>query len=89
METLATDIQKIDFLLEAEALLREEYLHAAALEAGEVVSEELPPEKRPKYATNYIGSKQKLVDWIWRNTIRYSPLSVQIAPVLLISSEWK
>lgn len=22
----------------------------------------------PKYITNYIGSKQKLVDWIWRNT---------------------
>lgn len=30
--------------------------------------EELPPLKRPKYITNYIGSKQKLVDWIWRNT---------------------
>ena len=31
-------------------------------------SEEQPPEKRPKYITDYLGSKQKLVDWIWRNT---------------------
>lgn len=31
-------------------------------------SEKQPPEKRPKYITNYLGSKQKLVDWIWRNT---------------------
>ena len=22
----------------------------------------------PKYITNYIGSKQKLIDWIWQNT---------------------
>jgi adenine-specific DNA-methyltransferase len=57
MELFATDLAKLDFLLEAEALAAEE-----------VVSEELPPEKRPKYITNYIGSKQKLVDWIWRNT---------------------
>lgn len=25
-------------------------------------------QKRPKYINNYLGSKQKLVDWIWRNT---------------------
>ena len=31
-------------------------------------SEKQPPEKRPKYITDYRGSKQKLVDWIWRNT---------------------
>lgn len=31
-------------------------------------SEEQPQEKRPKYINNYLGSKQKLVDWIWRNT---------------------
>ena len=31
-------------------------------------SEKQPPEKRPKDITNYLGSKQKLVDWIWRNT---------------------
>lgn len=30
--------------------------------------EEQPPEKRPKYINNYLGSKQKLVDWIWHNT---------------------
>ncbi len=64
----ATDNQKLDFLLEAEALLLDEELQAAALAAEEVVSEELPLESRPKYITNYIGSKQKLVDWIWRNT---------------------
>jgi adenine-specific DNA-methyltransferase len=68
MELFATDNQKLDFLLEAEAFLLEEELQAAALAAEEVVSEELPPEKRPKYITNYIGSKQKLTDWIWRNT---------------------
>ena len=28
---------------------------------------ELPADQRPKYITNYIGSKQKLVDWIWKN----------------------
>ena len=26
------------------------------------------PAKRPNYITNYIGSKQKLVDWIWKHT---------------------
>ena len=27
-----------------------------------------PQRNAPKYSTNYIGSKQKLVDWMWRNT---------------------
>lgn len=36
--------------------------------AEQKAPEEQPREKRPKYITNYIGSKQKLVDWIWRNT---------------------
>lgn len=40
----------------------------AASGEGAGAQEELPPAKRPKYITNYIGSKQKLVDWIWRNT---------------------
>ena len=31
-------------------------------------SEKQTPEKRPKYITDYRGSKHKLVDWIWRNT---------------------
>jgi len=35
--------------------------------AGELGTEELPPDKRPKYITNYIGAKQKLVDWIWKH----------------------
>jgi len=64
----ANDIARLDFLLEADALLLDEELQAAALAAEDVVTEELPPEKRPKYITNYIGSKQKLVDWIWRTT---------------------
>ncbi|MBI5789192.1 MAG: DNA adenine methylase [Candidatus Schekmanbacteria bacterium] len=68
MELFTTDLAKLDFLLEADALLLDEELQAAALAAEEVVTEELPPDKRPKYITNYIGSKQKLVDWIWRNT---------------------
>ncbi|MBI5788966.1 MAG: DNA adenine methylase, partial [Candidatus Schekmanbacteria bacterium] len=67
MELFTTDLAKLDFLLEADALLLDE-LQAQALAAEEVVTEELPQEKRPKYITNYIGSKQKLVDWIWRNT---------------------
>ncbi|MCK9469313.1 MAG: DNA adenine methylase [Porticoccaceae bacterium] len=35
---------------------------------GAGAQEELPPDKRPKYIPNYIGSKRKLVDWIWGNT---------------------
>ena len=96
MEVFATDLERLEFLLEAEAEL---HLAAEAMSAtGESEEEspgadagtkkeaepeskkaetgddegeeqgELPPEKRPKYITNYIGSKQKLVDWIWRNT---------------------
>jgi adenine-specific DNA-methyltransferase len=37
-------------------------------ESGEAEPGELPADERPKYITNYIGSKQKLVDWIWKNT---------------------
>ncbi|MCB2141419.1 DNA adenine methylase [bacterium] len=100
MEVFATDLERLEFLLEAEA---EFHLAAEAMSStGEFQEEspsvdaatkkdeepdsekaetgeertggqseeqgELPPEKRPKYITNYIGSKQKLVDWIWRNT---------------------
>jgi adenine-specific DNA-methyltransferase len=32
-------------------------------ETGKPVSQD-----RPKYVTNYIGSKQKLIEWIWENT---------------------
>ncbi len=100
MELFATDLERLGFLLEAEADLRlalsgepvsgalEEdrpagieagqaqgtseqgtgIAAAAASDEGAGAQEELPPDKRPKYITNYIGSKQKLVDWIWRNT---------------------
>ena len=60
METFATDIEKLDFLLEADAALAFLRLEAEAAAAG--------AEERPKYVATYIGSKQKLVDWIWRNT---------------------
>ena len=67
MQLFATDLEKLDFLLEAEAALA---LQMGTLEAcgTDLVTEELPEGKRPKYVTNYIGSKQKLVDWIWKNT---------------------
>ena len=66
MELFATDRDRLAFLLETDAALD---LDFEALEAqGCDVSEELPPGKRPKYITNYIGSKQKLVDWIWKHT---------------------
>jgi len=60
METFATDIEKLDFLLEADAALAFLGLEAEAAAAD--------AEERPKYVATYIGSKQKLVDWIWRNT---------------------
>ncbi|MGD8843919.1 MAG: hypothetical protein PVI54_00330 [Desulfobacteraceae bacterium] len=58
MELFATDFDRLAFLLETDAALD---LYFEALEAqGRDVSEELPPEKRPKYITNYIGSKMKI-----------------------------
>jgi len=77
MKIFNTDLEKIDFLLEADAdlwlasLAADGKLEAvtdlpAATEAAQ--AGELPPDKRPKYITNFIGSKQKLVDWIWANT---------------------
>ncbi len=71
MELFATDLERLGFLLEADAAFQVELgaLEAeAASDGGAGAQEELPPEQRPKYVTNYIGSKQKLVDWIWRNT---------------------
>ncbi|HOP41193.1 MAG TPA: DNA adenine methylase, partial [Geobacteraceae bacterium] len=64
--TFNTDAEKLNFLLEADADLRLGLL--AAEGKLELVTEELPAEDRPKYITNFIGSKQKLVDWIWSNT---------------------
>ncbi|MCK7511746.1 MAG: DNA adenine methylase [Desulfobacterales bacterium] len=62
----ATDRDRLAFLLETDAALD---LDFEALEAqAEAAAEEPSPEERPKYITNYIGSKQKLVDWIRKHT---------------------
>ncbi len=60
MKLFATDLERLDFLLEADA--------AMYVEPDELEAEAAAEEKRPKYITNYIGSKQKLIDWIWKNT---------------------
>lgn len=65
MQLFATDNDRLAFLLETDASRHLDWLIA---QAAELVTEELPEDKRPKYITNYIGSKQKLVDWIWRHT---------------------
>ncbi|MCL5102761.1 MAG: DNA adenine methylase, partial [Armatimonadetes bacterium] len=65
MELFATDLDRLAFLLETDASC---YLADLIAQGAELVTEELPPDQRPKYITNYIGSKQKLVDWIWRHT---------------------
>lgn len=55
-----TDAERIQFLLETDAEL-----------SAFLVLDDLSAEadgKRPKYITNYIGSKQKLADWIWKST---------------------
>ncbi len=65
MELFATDSDRLAFLLETDA---SRHLERLLAQATELVTEELPPDKRPKYVTNYIGSKQKLVDWIWKHT---------------------
>jgi len=62
-----TDLERLGFLLETDAALGLE-LEALAAQGVDLVTEELPADKRPKYVTNYIGSKQKLVDWIWKHT---------------------
>ncbi len=65
MELFSTDCDRLTFLLETDAAL---YLDFEAFEAqAGAAAEEPSPEKRPKYITNYIGSKQKLVDWIWQH----------------------
>ena len=65
----STDADKIRFLLEAEADI------AWLASEDEDLSAEAKANERPKYITNYIGSKQKLVDWIWKA----SPDSAQSA----------
>jgi len=67
MEVFATDLEKLAFLLEVDAELAvDEELHSQAAASGP--DGPVSPEDRPKYITNYIGSKQKLVDWIWKHT---------------------
>ncbi|GAB7081149.1 DNA adenine methylase [Desulfobulbus rhabdoformis] len=68
MELFATDLERLAFLLEADAALTLDPDALGTEAAEQPAPEELPPEKRPKYITNYIGSKQKLVDWIWKHT---------------------
>jgi adenine-specific DNA-methyltransferase len=65
MQLFATDIDRLAFLLETDA---SRHLERLLAQAAELVTEELPEDKRPKYITNYIGSKQKLVEWIWKHT---------------------
>ncbi len=57
----STDANKLRFILDAEA-------EFAELLFDEELSAEARAVERPKYITNYIGSKQKLIDWIWANT---------------------
>lgn len=72
MQVLTTIEDRLDFLLEAEAdycgFLGLQAIGADQEPAVELTTEELPDGERPKYITNYIGSKQKLVDWIWKHT---------------------
>ncbi|HOS04065.1 MAG TPA: DNA adenine methylase, partial [Candidatus Hydrogenedentes bacterium] len=67
MEVFATELDRLGFLLETDASLGL-HLESLAAQGVELVTEELPADQRPKYVTNYIGSKQKLVDWIWKHT---------------------
>ncbi|HEY3378155.1 MAG TPA: DNA adenine methylase, partial [Armatimonadota bacterium] len=72
MQLFATDNERIAFLLEADADLQG-FLGLTAEGAEQeapvdITTEELPEGERPKYITNYIGSKQKLVEWIWKHT---------------------
>lgn len=69
MESLVTDRDRLSFLLETEAEFQfdQDLLSAQAADDSKI-PDELTSEKKPKYITNYIGSKQKLIDWIWKNT---------------------
>jgi adenine-specific DNA-methyltransferase len=68
MKTFATDLDRLAFLLEADAAFAIDPDQLGADAAEQEAPEEQTSEKRPKYITNYIGSKQKLVDWIWKHT---------------------
>ena len=68
MELFATDREKLAFLLEVDAALAVEDEELQSQAAAEGTPDPATSEDRPKYITNYIGSKQKLVDWIWKHT---------------------
>ena len=55
MELFATDLERLAFLLEADAALTCDPDELGTEAAEQPAPEELPPEKRPKYITNYIG----------------------------------
>ena len=71
-----TDLERIEFLLETDAapaiadcgLRIADLLADGGAGEGTELLAEADGEGRPKYITNYIGSKQKLVDWIWKHT---------------------
>ena len=67
MESFATDRDRLAFLLETDAALDLDFQALEAL-AEEASPEKPSSEEHPKYITNYIGSKQKLVEWIWKHT---------------------
>ena len=75
MELFATDLERLAFLLEADAALSVDPEDLGSEAAEQKTPEEPSPEKRPKYITNYIGSKQKLVDWIWKLSGRSKTIS--------------
>lgn len=79
MKLFATDMDKLAFLAQAEVEMQlstfgiiddeDQTDEINCSEAAKQTKEEQPTaEQRPKYITNYIGSKQKLIDWIWANT---------------------
>jgi len=53
---------------EVAKFLTADYLPVELLDANSDKSDVDEASDLPKYITNYIGSKQKLIDWIWSNT---------------------
>ena len=77
----STDAEKIRYLLEAEGEFHSFLQSNGEVEVDQSSGRPLDDEDKdlssaartvptspPKYTTNYIGSKQKLIDWIWGNT---------------------
>jgi hypothetical protein len=53
---------------EVAKFLTADFLPVELLDANSDKSDVEKASELPKYITNYIGSKQKLIDWIWSNT---------------------